>query len=127
MARRNVSIEARARIPEETALNLPQTRRSLALAGVLCALLTGASHAQDAKALYTRGLAATCANCHGSEGRAVPGEAMARLAGLEAAYLGEQLRAFRDGKRPATVMHQLAKGYSDEQISAIAAYFAAQK
>jgi sulfide dehydrogenase cytochrome subunit len=36
------------------------------------------------------------------------------------------LREFRDGKRSATVMHQLAKGYTDEQIDAIAAYFAAQ-
>ena len=31
------------------------------------------------------------------------------------------------GARPATVMHQLAKGYSDAQIEVIAAYFAAQK
>ena len=37
------------------------------------------------------------------------------------------MRAFRDGKRPATVMHQLAKGYSDAQIDALAGYFAAQK
>ena len=51
---------------------------------------------------------------------------MPRLAGQSASYLTEQLKAFRDGKRPATVMHQLAKGYTDEQITAIAAYFAAQ-
>ena len=37
------------------------------------------------------------------------------------------MQAFRDGKRPATVMHQLAKGYSNEQIDALAAFFAAQK
>nr|MBA3590336.1 cytochrome C [Methylibium sp.] len=43
------------------------------------------------------------------------------------AYSAEQMRAFRDGKRPATVMHQIAKGYSDAQITALAAYFAAQK
>ena len=78
------------------------------------------------QALHLRSLAATCANCHGTDGQAVQGDAMARLAGVDAAYLGEQLRAFRDGKRPATVMHQLTKGYSDEQITAIAAYFAAQ-
>jgi cytochrome c553 len=34
---------------------------------------------------------------------------------------------FKNGRRPATIMHQIAKGYSDEQIAAIAAYFAAQK
>ena len=42
------------------------------------------------------------------------------------AYIVEQMRAFRDGKRPATIMHQLAKGYTDPQIEAIADYFARQ-
>ena len=37
------------------------------------------------------------------------------------------MRAFRDGQRPATVMHQIAKGYSDAQIEAIAGWYAAQK
>jgi cytochrome c553 len=35
------------------------------------------------------------------------------------------MQAFKAGTRPATVMHQIAKGYSDEQIKAIAAWFAA--
>ena len=73
-----------------------------------------------------RGLAATCANCHGTDGKAVAGQPMASLAGLPEAHIVEQMKAFRDGKRPATVMHQIAKGYSDEQIAALAAYFAAQ-
>ncbi len=108
-------------------MSLPPAFRSAALAGALLALPAAAALAQDAKALHTRSLAATCANCHGTDGRAVPGEAMVKLAGLDAGYLTEQLRAFRDGKRPATVMHQLTKGYSEEQIAALAAYFAAQK
>ena len=96
----------------------------IAAAGLL---LAGWAQAQDAQTLHLRSLAATCANCHGTEGRAVAGESMARLAGLDAGYIAEQLRAFRDGKRPATVMHQLAKGYGDAQIDAIAGYFAARK
>jgi cytochrome c553 len=72
-----------------------------------------------------RYLAANCANCHGTGG--VSQGAMPSLAGQEAGYLAEQMRQFRDGKRPATIMHQLAKGYTDEQIVAIAAHFAAQK
>jgi cytochrome c553 len=36
------------------------------------------------------------------------------------------MKAFRDGTRPATIMHQLAKGYSDEQIELMAEYFARQ-
>jgi cytochrome c553 len=92
----------------------------------LAAIPGGPAAAQDAQALQLRALAATCANCHGTDGRAV-GEGMPRLAGADAAYLASQMRAFRDGQRPATVMHQLAKGYSDAQIDALAGYFAARK
>ncbi len=69
-------------------------------------------------------LAANCANCHGTKGNAQG--AMPSLAGLKASYISEQMRAFRDGKRPATIMHQLSKGYTDAQIDAMAGYFAAQ-
>jgi len=37
------------------------------------------------------------------------------------------LREFRDGKREATIMHQLAKGYSDAQMEMLAQWFAAQE
>ena len=83
--------------------------------------------AQNAAALQTRALAATCANCHGTDGRAVANAAVPGLAGMPAGYMAEQLKTFKAGTRPATVMHQLAKGYSDAQIDQIAAYFAAQK
>ena len=89
------------------------------------ALLTGgAVLAQDASALRARGLAATCAQCHGTDGRAPAGSAVPALAGTPAAYLAEQLQAFKSGVRPGTVMPQLAKGYSDAQIAQLAAYFA---
>ena len=78
-------------------------------------------------ALYIKALAATCANCHGTEGRAVNGSAVPGIAGLPRDYIAAQMLAFKNGQRQATVMHQLAKGYSDAQIVAIAAYFAAQK
>jgi sulfide dehydrogenase cytochrome subunit len=71
-----------------------------------------------------RYLAGNCANCHGTFGAAKG--AMPSLAGQKKEALVEQMRAFRDGKRPATVMHQLAKGYSDAQIEVIAEFFARQ-
>lgn len=98
-----------------------------ALLGLCCALPVQAQAPTPSQALHTRSLAATCANCHGTDGRAAPGESMVTLAGRPAAETIEQLTLFRDGKRPATVMHQIAKGYSDAQIAAIAAYFAAQR
>lgn len=113
-------------------MNLPQAAHptALVLASLLLLLfLPGAAYAQDAaKALHLRGVAATCANCHGTDGKSVATDAgLVRLAGLDKAYIVEQLTAFREGRRPATIMHQLAKGYSPAEIDAIAAYFAAQK
>jgi cytochrome c553 len=87
-----------------------------------------AVHAQESKeALYTKSLAATCANCHGTNGKVVNGSAVVGLAGLPADYLSAQMKAFKSGARPATVMHQLAKGFSDAQIDEMATYFAVQK
>jgi sulfide dehydrogenase cytochrome subunit len=96
-------------------------------AAVMAALGAGApALAQDANALRTRALAATCAHCHGTDGRAVGGEGT-RLAGLPKDHLVSLLNAFRSGQRPATVMHQISKGYTPEQLDEIAAYFAAQR
>ncbi len=83
--------------------------------------------AQDAQQLNIRSLAATCANCHGTNGVAVQGSAVVSLAGVPKDYIIAQMKAFKDGSRPATIMHQLSKGYSDAQIEQIAAYFAVQK
>lgn len=103
-------------------------RRFLAALAPLALLpLAWPASAQDAKALQLKSLAATCANCHGTMGRAIDGAAVPGLAGMPAIYLVEQLKAFKAGTRPATVMHQLAKGYSDVQIEQVAAYFAAQR
>jgi cytochrome c553 len=74
-----------------------------------------------------RNLAAGCAICHGTQGKPAPNAPLIPLAGLPQDHIATQMRAFRDGKRPATVMHQIAKGYTDEQIDAMAAWFAAQK
>ena len=79
------------------------------------------------EALYVKSLAATCANCHGTNGRAIEGSSVVSIAGLDKAYLVTQMKAFKAGTRPATIMHQLSKGYSDAQIETLATYFAAQK
>ena len=81
--------------------------------------------AQDAA---SRNLAAPCAICHGTEGRTTSKDSpLIPIAGLPRDHIATQMRAFRDGKRPATVMHQIAKGYNDQQIDSLAAWFAAQK
>jgi cytochrome subunit of sulfide dehydrogenase len=97
---------------------------------LFAALASGAVFAVPALAQGTdpklgRNLAAACANCHGTNG--VSQQGMPNLAGQQRGYLVQQMQDFRAGKRPATIMHQIAKGYSDEQIDALAAYFSAQK
>ena len=82
---------------------------------------TGAALAQD---LQARSLAATCANCHGTNGQA-RGD-MKPLAGVSADKIIAAVADYKSGAQPATIMHQIAKGYTDEQIKLVAAYFAAQ-
>ena len=94
-----------------------------------CMLLASAAQAQVAtkEALYVRSLAASCANCHGTDGKVVAGSPVASLAGLDKAYFLAQMAAFKSGARTATVMHQISKGFNDAQIQALAGYFAEQK
>lgn len=96
----------------------------LSLGGLL---LGSAVQAKDPATLRLRSLAATCAQCHGTDGQAVEGEALIRLAGLPQDYILSQLMAFRSGQRPATIMHQITKGYSQEQLETLAQYFASRK
>jgi cytochrome c553 len=96
------------------------------LIGVGCAaaLLAAPAGAQDTNA--ARNLASTCFTCHGNDGRSVGGVPPS-LAGRSKAELLQALKDFKDGKRPATIMHQHAKGYTDQQLDAIAGYFAGVK
>lgn len=72
-----------------------------------------------------RYLASACANCHGTQGLS-NGGAIPNLAGLNADYIREQMHLFQSGKREATVMHQLAKAYSDTEVNDLAMYFSTQ-
>ncbi len=84
--------------------------------------LAGAAPAEDN--VNGRNWAATCTGCHGTNGHSEAG--MPMLAGLDKMVIVNAMNEFKAGTRPATVMHQHAKGYSDAQIERIAAYFAAQ-
>ena len=74
-----------------------------------------------------RSMASACAMCHGTAGRVSSGSSVASLAGRPQAGLVDAMKEFRDGKRQATIMHQIAKGYSDAEIAALGAYFAKQQ
>jgi len=69
-------------------------------------------------------IAANCAMCHGTAGRAAANSPLASLAGKSRDEIAQSMAQFKSGQRPATVMHQIAKGYTDDEIAALAAYFA---
>ncbi|WP_047539260.1 c-type cytochrome [Methylotenera versatilis] len=75
--------------------------------------------------LHIRTLAASCAACHGSNGNALAGNAV--LAGMDKNHFITQMLAFKNGDKPATVMHRHAKGLQVNEINQLAEYFSAQK
>lgn len=89
---------------------------------IACAILPPA-YAQDPN--LARNLAATCANCHGTDGKSV--DANESLAGKPKDKILGKLQEFRSGEKPSTVMQQIAAGFSDAQLEMIASYFAARK
>jgi cytochrome c553 len=91
----------------------------------LATLAAGSAVAQTADPNLARNIAAGCSNCHGTNG--VSAGAMPSLAGQAKADLVRKMQDFKSGKAPSTIMAQLAKGYTDEQIDLIAGWFAAQK
>lgn len=87
-------------------------------------MLTSASvlAAEDVQA---KSWAASCAACHGTNGNSVGG--MPTLAGKRKEDLLASMKAFKAGTKPATVMHQHAAGYTDDQLARIAEFFSKQK
>lgn len=97
--------------------------RSMLIAAAAVALLPQAASADDVTA---RSIAATCAGCHGTAGHSVT-KAVEPLAGRPKEKVIELMQAFKTGKKPATIMQQIAKGYTDQQIELVAGYFSDQK
>jgi len=97
--------------------------RALAVAAVAVAVSDLASAQVDSN--RARNLAATCTSCHGTSG--VSQGEIKSLAAVPKADIVNKLRDFKSGRESGTVMPQLAKGYTDEQIDLIAGWFATQK
>lgn len=100
------------------------SHQTLTLSGAVGLLLFAMSASADVST-HSRNLAASCAACHGTNGKSVGGTPV--LAGLDKALFVKQMQDFKTGARPATVMHQHAKGYTTEEIELLADFFSAQK
>ncbi len=78
------------------------------------------THAADIDAL-----ARTCNNCHGVDGVSAGGS-MPSIGGQPEVFLNKIMLEWKRGERAAASMNRLIKGYSDEQIAALAKYYAAK-
>ena len=94
--------------------------RTGTVCGLFLVIMSGTTSATDTQTLYTQSLAATCANCHGTDGKGVVDGGMPLINQLTSEQMLTQLKAFKSGAREGTIMPQLAKGYSDEQLTTIA-------
>ena len=65
-------------------------------------------------------LASNCFACHGPRGMSwtdIP-----KLSGLSKDKIVDSFKKFRADALPATIMNRIARGYTDEQVEAIATY-----
>jgi len=69
--------------------------------------------------------AAACSGCHPASARVT--SPVLRLAGLDLARIVRAMEVFSSGKRASTVMDRIAKGFTDDEIQAIAAWYASQR
>jgi cytochrome c553 len=92
---------------------------NLSLLGL--SLISSPSFAQtSASNMNNRSLAATCANCHGTDAVVVPNSGMPAIGQLNKDEMLAKLMAYKSGAQQGTIMPQLAKGYTDEQLNTIA-------
>src|SRR5436853_4627310 len=98
------------------------TRRMTAVAALLATWILQSTLACAADAPPG---ASSCSGCHPATrwvDTTVP-----RLAGRNPADIASAMQGFKSGKLPATIMDRIAKGFSDEEIKAIAAWYGAQR
>jgi cytochrome c553 len=69
--------------------------------------------------------ASSCTGCHPASTRVT--SPVVRLAGMDRTAIVRALQEFRSGQRAGTVMDRIAKGFTDEEVQAIAAWYAAQR
>ena len=101
--------------------------KNLFVAAVIAFLSSGVMAIGDATA--GKGKVATCAGCHGMNGKAmVP--TYPSLAGQNAAYLEGALKAYKTQERKgyqAAIMYGMAATLTDQDMANLAAFYASQK
>ncbi len=110
---------------------MKNTLNTLLAIGLLSPIAVFAAENTATDTVHIRSLAASCAACHGTNGKAASavgdsGVSGAVLAGMDKGQLNSKLMAFKSGAVASTVMHRHAKGLTDDEIQALADYFSSQ-
>ena len=96
-----------------------------AAAGLVAAAMVAVAPVGAQAETSGRNLALSCFSCHGPAGKSP--DTIPSINGKTAAFITKEMVGFRDGKRKSTVMQRIAKGYSDDEIRALAGYLAGVK
>jgi cytochrome subunit of sulfide dehydrogenase len=103
---------------------MPTATRALLAGGGMALAFAATAAADEIAPADLAVLAGGCANCHGTDGRLERGAGPA-IAGKPVSVLEAQLLAFRAGEDPdATIMPRLARGFTEDELRALARYFA---
>jgi sulfide dehydrogenase cytochrome subunit len=97
-----------------------------ALKGMLAACTLALSGVAFATVSNGALLGNACTGCHGTNGNS-SGPAIPTIAGISSEYLIESMKGFRDGTLPSTIMGRIARGYDNDEIEALAGFFAKQE
>ena len=110
--------------PAGTNDNKRKLRKAIAAGLVLGGgiILAGSAFPQSESSATAGVLANACTSCHGVNGHSET--AIPSIGGLAADYIVQAMTGFRDGTRPSTIMGRIAGAYTDDEIAAIAAYYA---
>lgn len=101
-------------------------RQSKILQGALIAGGLALSGAVFAATPSGEMLANTCAGCHGTHGNS-QGPATPTITGISEDYFIDAMQAYQNDEGNPTVMNRIAKGYTEEEIQAMADFFSSQK
>ncbi len=99
--------------------------RCLSVVGGLMIVAGAVLVTEPAPAVDSQLLASSCSGCHTNTEKLAT--AIPRIRGLPETVILEAMRGFRAGQRPATVMDRIAKGYTDDEIRQLAAYFSSRR
>ena len=94
----------------------------LPLLACACLALAGTASAAD---MHTQVIASTCFSCHGAHGKSLG--KIPNLAGVNKEFFLLQMKEFKSGERPSTIMKRHASGYTEAELQALGDFFASMK